>query len=106
MSRGIEDDKEALLRTVAQTYALDGKTLEVELLAEAEVEVVESDYDNWNGGTYGYTLYLRAPAALFVRLRANLDAICEDIKARMEPLLSVYDNTWLRRIVVTPKVER
>jgi hypothetical protein len=44
----IADDIEALLRTLAQVYAMQGKRREVELLAKAKVEVEQTDYDNWN----------------------------------------------------------
>ena len=39
----------------------------VELLEHANARVDLSDYDNWNGGTYSWTLYLAVPVALGAR---------------------------------------
>lgn len=31
------------------------------ILDEGTISVVCTDYDNWNGGTYGYTIYVSLP---------------------------------------------
>jgi hypothetical protein len=40
---------------------MQGNRREFAILARSKAEVEQTDYDNWNGGTYGYRLILRIP---------------------------------------------
>ena len=40
-----------------------------ELILKAEVNVQNTDYDNWNGGTYGYTVFLNLPVKVYASLQ-------------------------------------
>lgn len=42
-----------------------------ELILKAEVNVQNTDYDNWNGGTYGYTVFLNLPVKVYASLRKD-----------------------------------
>lgn len=35
------------------------------LIQQSEVNVINTDYDGWNGGTYGYTVYLNLPVKIY-----------------------------------------
>lgn len=35
------------------------------ILDEGTISVVCTDYDNWNGGTYGYTIYVSLPVSQY-----------------------------------------
>ena len=49
-------DEEAYLASVEAMLTAEGMAEAAELLREAETEVVETGYDNWNGGTRLYTV--------------------------------------------------
>lgn len=38
------------------------------LIQRAEVNVVNTEYDGWNGGTYGYTVYLNLPVKVYASM--------------------------------------
>lgn len=38
------------------------------IMVGAQVSVVNTEYDNWNGGTYGYTVYVSLPVKLYSAL--------------------------------------
>ena len=82
----IPSDIEGILRTLAQIYAMQGARREVAVLAKSKAEVEQTDYDNWNGGTYGYALKLRLPSAHYAQIETERDAIEQDLLKRMEPL--------------------
>ena len=52
MSRSMPDDTEAIVRSLAQLYAMQGAKREVVLLAQSQADMEQTNYDNWNGGTY------------------------------------------------------
>lgn len=81
------------------------------LIADAKVSVVNTDYDNWNGGTYGYTVYIGVSIkqySSFSKERISemekiiSDSLIEAIKgdnnngfyAQIEPILTKEDIDW------------
>jgi hypothetical protein len=64
-------DDEAYLASVEAMLTAEGMAEAAELLREAETEVVETGYDNWNGGTRLYTVFLSIDPASFGRLGAK-----------------------------------
>lgn len=81
------------------------------LLSSAKISVVNTDFDNWNGGTYGYTVYLSISVKQYtsisseqiVEMEKNIsDALNESIKGnhndyfnvQIAPLLSKEDINW------------
>lgn len=42
-----------------------------ELILKAEVNVQNTDYDNWNGGTYGYTVFLNLPVKVYASMQKD-----------------------------------
>lgn len=57
------------------------------LFQQAEVNVINTDYDGWNGGTYGYTVYLNLPVKVYASL--SKDEIDEAEKVLAESLNEV-----------------
>ena len=45
---------------LTRLFAVDSAALEVAVLVHPETQFVQTGYDNWNGGTYTYCLYLVA----------------------------------------------
>lgn len=57
-----------IFRTALSLMQTRGNYKFCQLIQQAEVNVVNTDFDNWNGGTYGYTVFLNLP----VRVDATL----------------------------------
>lgn len=92
---------EAILSTLAHLFAHEGKAREVAILANAEAELLQTDYDNWNGGTYGYSLYLRVPLELYVQI-SDVKEKCENaLEEKAKPLFS--ENEYLKRVGIDPR---
>ena len=65
-----EEDKNfrPVFSTALSLMQTRGNDKYCQLIQRAEVSVVNSDYDNWNGGTYGYTVYLNLPVKVYASL--------------------------------------
>jgi len=105
MPTSMENDQEAIIRTLAQVYAMEGRKLEVEILAKSEAELEQIEYDNWNGGTYTYALKLKVSPVLYTRIDQSLDNIEKDMLQRLEPLLRTYSNEYLEHVIISMQVE-
>lgn len=42
-----------------------------DLILKGSLQVINTEYDNWNGGTYGYTVYINLPVKLYSLLKAE-----------------------------------
>ena len=105
MASSIPQEIEGILRTLAQIYAMQGSRREVAILAKSKPEVEETEYDNWNGGTYGYCLTLRLPAAHYAQIEGDRERIEQDLLKRMEPLLRNYQNESINSVLLTLEIE-
>ncbi|GEO26849.1 hypothetical protein AAC03nite_26340 [Alicyclobacillus acidoterrestris] len=86
MSTPLDENLESILATVARLFALEGAVREVELLFQSKAEMVETGYDNWNGGTYFYTLRLEVPIALF----SQIEPVKNELEATIHKKASLY----------------
>jgi hypothetical protein len=88
MQKGFLADPEAILGTVVRLFAAEGQAKEVAILTYSTPEVVETDYDNWNGGTTMYTLFLHIPISLYTQIQEGLgnseQSICDKIQLFIE----------------------
>lgn len=87
-------DDEAHLAAVEAMLAAEGMSEAAELLREADAEVTETGYDNWNGGTRLYTVYLSIDPAEYGRLGAKRSTLEEQITARVKAVYEQGDSAW------------
>jgi hypothetical protein len=103
-TRHLPDDLEPFLGTLAQLFAAEGRAREVAILTIAKSSIEETGYDNWNGGTYSYTIYAEVPAALYAQLaeeRLNIEKL---IQEKAADLLRLYPATWLGGFEIVPEL--
>lgn len=96
---------EAIVRNLARLYATNSQDNIVELLVRSKAEVVESSFDNWNGGTYGYTLRLEAPAHLYGAVEESLEQLEKELLDRAKPFLRGFENEFLEGVVISLELE-
>lgn len=83
----VDVDLESLLYTVSRVFAHQGKMAEVAILADASAELTQTHYDNWDGGTYGYTLFLRIPPALYALVADERSEFADRMREAVDPHL-------------------
>ncbi len=78
--------------------------MEVAVLTYAAPEVVETEYDNWNGGTTCHSLFLHVPINLYPQLQEGLGKTEQAILDKAQVLLEQYTNDRLTLVKVVPAV--
>ncbi|NKK59258.1 hypothetical protein GFM44_25555 [Rhizobium leguminosarum bv. viciae] len=67
-------------------------------------KIEETGYDNWNGGTTIWTIYLRMEPGAYARLGANREALEEQIYNRLKQVLEQYTEDWFS-VKIVPEVK-
>lgn len=93
-------DLESCLYSVSRVFAHKGKTAEVAIVAEASAELTQVGYDNWDGGTYAYVLYLRIPPALDAQISDERADYASLIRDEIDPHLPLQRN--LNSVLIQP----
>jgi AbiJ N-terminal domain 3/Abortive infection C-terminus len=91
------------LATTAQLLEADGLHDCVETLAQAEPRVEATGYDNWDGGTYIFTVYLGMPPVSYARIGARRESIEEQINQRLKATLEAHTSNWYS-VKIVPKI--
>ena len=68
----------------------------------AEASIEETEYDNWDGGTYYFKLSLRIPLKLFAGLESRVDQFEEAISKKIATILRDTGNHHLSRVEIAP----
>jgi len=95
-------DPEPMLATLARLFASEGAAKEVALLANSTATIKQTSYDNWNGGTYGYSLFLQIPHWLYNQIATEVENIEKSISEKASFLTRWYENEHLERVYITP----
>ncbi len=73
-----------------------------ELLRESNARIEETNYDNWNGGTYTYELMLGAPIRIFAGLGSKIADVEKSISGTLASITRGYSNHHLESVTITP----
>ncbi|MGE9312242.1 hypothetical protein ACLOAU_11365 [Niabella sp. CJ426] len=101
----IDDSNEfqSLLSTVTEIAKADGAEDMIDLLTNSQITIQQTDYDNWNGGLYGYTIYICVDVKTFINHRDNIEHIEKDIDSRFSLAIRHLDNEQISRVSIIPK---
>lgn len=97
-------DPEPILGTLARLFAADGAAKEVAILTYSTPEIVDTGYDNWNGGTTYYSLYLHVPVNLYPQLQEGMGLIEQGICEKAQIFLKRFQNDHLTEVKIVPAV--
>jgi hypothetical protein len=95
-----------IVGTLAHILRERGQQPLANILRNASIDIRETSYDNWNGGTYGYTLDLQVPVNLYAEIQDNLEKVEKDLLSQLTPLLRTYENEFLENVIIAPKLLR
>ena len=86
---------EGALPTVVEMLRLRAEEDALRVLTQADIELVETGYDNWNGGTTTWTAYLRVPVSVFLAIESHSERLAEVIRANLESVLGTDAGFWV-----------
>lgn len=101
----LEDNNELrkIILTVTELFNAD-KDLELaNLLRTSEISSEPTYYDNWNGGTTYYSIYVTISVDRFVKIQEKQAEIEAKIKDKTELVLRPYENTQIGQVYIIPK---
>ena len=75
------------LSTCTELLSADGNNEAVEIIARADARLEETGYDNWNGGTKIFTIYLAIPPSYFAAHSSKKEQLEEQINKRLQATL-------------------
>jgi len=91
-----------VVRTLVGIFHHQGKTEIIELLENAHAHFDETEFDNWNGGTYTWALRLEVPVPIFACAEPRISAIEQEISAKLAYFDRQYPNDNLGEVTITP----
>lgn len=89
-----------LIGTLTRLFINEGRAREVAVLAYAKAELVQTGYDNWDGGIYDFEIQLEVPHSLYIQLGDDVDAIQDLIADRTRTMLRVYRRDRLDKVII------
>lgn len=99
----LEEDIGAIINTLREILSSEkSNSILVKILKFSKSDLCETSYDNWNGGTYGYSLHLFIPVVLYSALSGHVEEYEKKLLSEIKPLLRAYENQFLESILITP----
>lgn len=99
------EDLRNLIYTTCELLKADGETELFQILNNSDVNVENTDYDNWDGGTYYFTIFLNIDVAAFVKIRDRIEKIEADLLSRFKLSTRGHKNEFISNIRILPKAQ-
>ncbi|HLN32369.1 MAG TPA: toll/interleukin-1 receptor domain-containing protein [Gemmataceae bacterium] len=93
-----------VVSTLADIFRHQRRAEVVELLESAHAQFDQTEFDNWNGGTYTWALRLQVPVQIFASVESRLPSIEKEIAAKLSYFDRQYPNDPLGEVTVSPLV--
>lgn len=74
-----------------------------QILSDAEINIEENYYDNWNGGTSYYCVHVNIDIGTFVKIRDKIEKVEAEVLSRFEISTRHRDNENISSIRIIPK---
>jgi hypothetical protein len=97
---------DAVVATLTELFRHQGNRLACEVLENAKARIEETGYDNWNAGTYLFTLFLDLPLKVFAPIEPDVSRMEKVIAGKLTSVLRNTGNAWLREVTISPILEQ
>ena len=97
---------ESVVATLIGLFRYQNNQSVLRVLETAIPRIEQTDYDNWNGGTDIYTLFLDIPVRTYASLEPNLKEIENAIGEKLEAIVRKHENVWFNTAKISPILEQ
>jgi len=104
MGEGLVNAMDKILAAMAKMFAQEGRTREVAILAHSESRIEQTAYDNWDGGTYGYTVCLQLAPHHYAQLTDQQVEIEKVFCQKAVNLTRTYPNESIDAFMLTTEL--
>ena len=94
-----------LVYTVTEILRAHKQNDLMELLNNAQITCEQTGHDNWNGGTYFYTLFLVIDIGTFVKIKDRIQTIEAELLEKFGFVTRHYENESFSKISIIPKAK-
>ncbi|MBI4803341.1 MAG: toll/interleukin-1 receptor domain-containing protein [Elusimicrobia bacterium] len=98
------DQVSSIVATLSCIFKAQERKEYVKILDAASPAIEETEYDNWNGGTYYYTLFLEVSVEIFAMIESALSKHESEIAAKLQAVVRENGNHILNRVVIRPQL--
>ena len=91
-----------VVTTLEELFINQQKPELAELLESAVAYIEQTDYDNWNGGTYTWALRLEIPVSIYAKFESSLEAVESQISKKLGLLDRIYPRDHLSEVTILP----
>src|SRR6266496_4465745 len=91
-----------IVATLIELFRHQARREVVELLENAHAYFDETDFDNWNGGTYTWALRLEVPVNIFAAIERRLSSIEKEVGEKLVHFSRKYANDRLGEVTILP----
>jgi hypothetical protein len=95
---------EAMTATIARICESEKRTLVAEVLRNCTVRIEQTGYDNWNGGTDIYGIYLQVSPERYAKISSDLKSIENVISTHARALIRHNPSDWIGEVIIAPEV--
>jgi hypothetical protein len=96
-------DLSAMVAALADVLKNRGQARELAVIASSNISVTQSGFDNWNGGTRGWTITFRLEPSLFARFATDERTETETtLNSTLEEFFRPFENDALYGVLVVP----
>jgi len=101
----VAEKLESILATASEMLIAEGMTSVSEILRTSTPRLEETGYDNWNGGTTIWTIYLLLEPSAYAQIQEKQRKMWEgEINKRLEPILGQLTRDWYG-VTIAPKLD-
>lgn len=101
----LTDKLESILATATEMLMTEGNSGAAEILQTSTPRLEETGYDNWNGGTTIWTIFLLLAPTEYAQIKETKRKLLEEeINNRLKPILSQFTNDWYG-VSIAPRLD-
>jgi hypothetical protein len=96
---------EAIVAALIELFRHQGNRPACEVLENAKARIEETGYDNLDGGTDIFTLFLDLPLKVFAPIEPDIDRLEKTIGGKLSSVVRNTGNKWLNQATISPILE-
>ena len=99
----LQEKPETYFAAAAKMLDTEGMSDAAALLRRCTINVEETGFDNWNGGTKIWTVFLKISPTEFAKLGVKKQSMEEQISVRLKPIVEQFTSDWYN-VTIAPDV--
>lgn len=99
------EEFKGLVYTVNEIVKADKSDALFGLFSNAQITIEQTNYDNWNGGTYGYTIYFVIDVKIFIKIKDEISDTETLLLDTFNLAIRHLENERIEKISLVPKAQ-